>query len=186
MLPADQAPRGVLDRRAASRAPGRAWKTHNVTALVGLDVPAGHPVRATARTLFVFLAIADVIATVGVANARWLHRAAASRRAKASPTLPPVRVIAPAVPASVLQPQRPYLGVATPANQFASFAAATGSHPQIFSQYVQVGQPFTAPPLGTMPYISLETSTSPAAVIAGSDNTALGLRAAQSLPMASL
>jgi mannan endo-1,4-beta-mannosidase len=132
-------------------------------------------VSGAVRTLLVFLAVASVITTVGVANAHWSHGSASrTAQAKALPTPPPVTIIAPSVPGSVISPRARYLGVATPAGQLASFEAASGTHPQILSEYVQVGQPFTTPPPGVMPYISLETSTSAAAVIAGSDDSALG------------
>lgn len=127
--------------------------------------------KETARTLLLFLAVAGVITAVAVAT-RWQRQTGADAQAQ-PPTPPPATVTASPVPPSVIHPHGQYFGVATPASQLSSFAAAAGARPQILAQYVQVGQPFTAPPAGVMPYISLETSTSPAAVIRGIDDADL-------------
>lgn len=128
--------------------------------------------RGVIKTLLLFLAVTGVIAAVTVVSLGRSHRSTAHAEAKAQ--IPPEpAVTAPPVPASVIHPDGKYLGVATPATQVAGFAAATGVQPQIVAQYVSVGEAFTPPAAGEMPYINLETTTSLAAIVGGSDDAEL-------------
>lgn len=128
--------------------------------------------KGAMRTSLILLAVAGVIAAVSIASTHWKRLNTTDAKAQVS-SQPPITAIAPLVPSSVIHPHDKYLGVATPASQLSSFATATRTHPQVLAEYVQVGQNFTPAPSGVISYISLETSTSPGAIIAGSDDTEL-------------
>lgn len=66
-----------------------------------------------------------------------------------------------------------YLGYAGPPGSMARFAAATGAHPDMATQYLQPGDRFDPPPAGITPFLSLATVIPVARLLAGDDDVAL-------------
>lgn len=91
---------------------------------------------------------------------------ACSALAASPPQAPPVRE-------SAVQPHSRYLGYAGPAGSMQQFAAATGGHPSMATEYLQPQDTFTAPPKGVTPFISPATTMPPARVLAGAEDQAL-------------
>lgn len=80
---------------------------------------------------------------------------------------------APPVPATAIQPPSRYLGYAGPASGLSQFAADTGTHPTLLSEYLQPQSTFTPPPTGVTPFISLATTLAPGKVLAGAEDQAI-------------
>jgi hypothetical protein len=73
--------------------------------------------------------------------------------------------------AAVTAPPARYLGYAGP--DLARFEAATGTRPDMITDYLQPGDPFTPPPAGVTPLVSLATTRPPGQVLAGVQDRAL-------------
>lgn len=78
-----------------------------------------------------------------------------------------------ATPAAAHAAAGKYLGYAGPVGTMPAFAAATGATPDMASEYLSPGDPFTAPPAGVTPFVSLSVVMPPSRVLAGADDSAI-------------